>query len=100
MESTGVNLSASESVPLSRFRRFPIALYFYVFGATGMGFSVAVAVESPSVHTLIWMLIACTMTLIGYFMMRPYMRLAKQAIKEHATPKLPVFEEQKNDVVS
>ena len=86
-------------VPVSQFRRFPIALYLYVFGGTGMGFAVGIALQDPTINTLIGMLIACVMTLAGYFFMRPYMRLAKQAIREHATPK-PTFEAEKDDANS
>jgi hypothetical protein len=82
-------------------RYFPMALYAYIAGAAGLGFSVGAGITEPTIQTLIVSLVAGTFALAGHFMMRPYMREAKAAInavaiKRYEEVKKPV--EEKNDV--
>jgi hypothetical protein len=56
---------------------FPIALHLYVFGAAGIGFSIAMGMTAPKLQTLIVSGVSCAMTLAGHFMMRPYVRMAR-----------------------
>ena len=65
------------------FRRFPVALYTYVFGAAGLGFSAGLILDNPSSFTLVTTSVSSVLTITGYFLTRPYMREAKAAIKAH-----------------
>ena len=65
------------------FRRFPIALYSYVFGAAGLGFSVALILQEPTTTSLITTIVSASLVIIGYILTRPYMRDAKSDINSH-----------------
>ena len=62
-------------------RFFPIQLYTFVFGAAGLGFSAAQAMQQPTTRTLIAIIVFSAMTLAGYRFMRPFMAAARAAIK-------------------
>lgn len=73
---------------MDKIRFFPVALYLFVCGAAGLGFGVGQAFEKPSFTTFFIILVCSPMTLAGWFMTRPYMRLARAAIKELAQLRL------------
>lgn len=65
------------------YRRFPIALYSYVFGAAGLGFSAALILQEPTMLSLITTVVSGILTITGYGLTRPYMRNAKSDITAH-----------------
>jgi formate-dependent nitrite reductase membrane component NrfD len=74
---------------MTKLKYLPIALYLYIFGAAGIGFSLAMGMTAtPNVRTLIVSGISCVMALVGHFMMRPYVRMARGEMKGQSRDQL------------
>lgn len=73
---------------MPNFRFFPIALYLYVFGAAGLGFSVAAAMAEVTRTTVYISAVSCVMCLVAHYLVRPYMRQARATIKAQAQARM------------
>jgi hypothetical protein len=90
---------AEESVPVRYFLRFPAALYFDRFGFAVFGYGLGVAVERPSQHSLIALGVGAVVCIVAFFLMRPYMRVAKSAIATRTAARFEPLDAQ-NDPAS
>lgn len=75
-------------------RRFPAALYLRLFGAAGFGYIVGSVGQQGASTTLAIACCSSGATLAGWFLMRPLMREAKNAM---ATRPLKPPTEKRND---
>ena len=83
---------------MPNFRYFPLALYLYVLGAAGFSSAVTWACcNEPSLATGIVMLTSTVAIVAGYFMTRPYIRLAKAAIQHLATDRVEAKRSEKGE---
>jgi hypothetical protein len=76
--------SEPQSIPLMDLRGLPIAQHVYLFGAAIMGYGVGVGVQDTTAHSLVPMTVGCALCITGYWLFRPYKKLAKRGIAQLA----------------